>query len=146
MKKYIKASILIVVAILFWNCTPESDTEGGNVEPNKDVTGSWKIVEAYRNGKDLYSNYNFTKFRIKFKDDNTYTIENYLPFVIRDNGQYSLDDPQYPFKLSFDSNAGEKIAIPFLFPIKNGERYLSLTFSPGCASNDYTYVFKRVEE
>ncbi|MCS2304129.1 DUF5004 domain-containing protein [Bacteroides ovatus] len=33
-----------------------------------------------------------------------------------------------------------------LFPITNGERNIVITHSPGCGSNTYTYVFKKISE
>ena len=41
----------------------------------------------------------FTRFHIVLNEDNTYKIENYLPFIVKGNGSWSVDDPIYPFHL-----------------------------------------------
>lgn len=146
MKTYLKVSVLILVLVFIWRCTPNNDTLNEFKEPNKNITGSWQIVKASRNSADLYKDYDFTKFRLNFNEDNTYSIENYLPFLVKENGQFTLDDPQYPFNILFTPENGDSKRLSFLFPILNGERYLTLTFSPGCRTNTYTYVFKRVNE
>ena len=40
----------------------------------------------------------------------------------------------------------EQASTDILFPITNGERNIVITHSPGCGSNTYTYVFKKISE
>ena len=87
-----------------------------------------------------------SKFRLNFSTDSTYTIDNYLPFVVRSNGRFSLDDPQYPFKIIFREEATqESVTIGFTYPVVLGKRQIHLTFSPGCASNIYEYVLEEAQ-
>jgi len=114
-------------------------------ESVKDVSGSWKIVKASRNGVDITSAFDFSKFRLNINDDKTYTIDEYLPFLVRDNGTWNTDDSQYPFKISFkEANAPEPIISVLNFPVSGGKRVIKLTFTPGCYSNSYTYEFERI--
>jgi hypothetical protein len=112
-------------------------------ESVKDITGSWQVIRATRNGTELTSLIDFTKFRVNFKDGG-YTIENPLPFLVNTNGKFTLDDPEYPFKITFIATGGTAVSTPFNYPIVNGKRQLSITFSPGCTSNSYVYVLQKV--
>lgn len=109
-------------------------------ESAKDISGSWKIVQATRNGTDITSIVDFTQFRVKFNNAGSYTLLNTLPFVVTADGKYSLDDPSYPFKLTFSPAGGQQTAISFNYPVVSGVRQLKMTFSPGCTSNTYIYT------
>jgi hypothetical protein len=69
---------------------------------------------------------------------------NKLPFLVNDDGKFSLDDPQYPFKITFTANGATAVSTPFTYPVVNGKRQLSITFSPGCPNNSYVYVLQKV--
>jgi hypothetical protein len=113
-------------------------------ESEKNIDGTWKITKATRNEADITTLMDFSQFRIRFNADNTYTIENYLPFAVKENGTWSLDDPQYPFSLTLnENNAPQALTLDFNYPVVNGKRIISLSFSPGCHSNAYTYIFER---
>ena len=45
-----------------------------------------------------------------------------------------------------EDGATEQASTDILFPITNGERNIVITHSPGCGSNTYTYVFKKISE
>ena len=100
-----------------------------------------------RNGNDITEAMDFSQFQIDLKKDGKYTIENYLPFVVRHNGAWKVDDIYYPFRLYFtEDGATEQASTDIVFPITNGERNIVITQSPGCGSNTYTYVFKKISE
>ncbi|GAB2686338.1 DUF5004 domain-containing protein [Mucilaginibacter koreensis] len=111
-------------------------------EPAKDISGKWQVIKATRNGTDITKLVDFSKFRVSF-DAGKYTLLDKLPFLVNQDGSYSLDDPQYPFQIAFTANGGKAVATSFTYPIVNGVRQLSITFSPGCANNNYVYVFQK---
>lgn len=115
-------------------------------EPVKDITGSWEIVKLTRNGEDLTSRIDLSKFRLVFNKDSTYSFEGKFPFVVSQPGTYSLDNPQYPFYISFTTKDKTiRDTLNFVYPIVNGQRQISLNISPGCSSNTYNYVFEKVQ-
>lgn len=119
-------------------------------EPVKDLTGTWKITKATRNGTDLStvldSNvYSLSKFSIVFTGT-SYTISNPLPFIVSANGTYSLDNPQYPFQITFTPTGAAAASAPFTYPIVNGVRVLTLVFYPGCGQNTYSYSLEKVSK
>ena len=140
----IKNFILIVSLILFaWSC---ETTSNEYEEVPLDVSGNWEIVKVSRNGVEITSLMDFTQFKLNLNNDGSYSIDNYLPFVVKErSGRWEVDDPNYPFRLFFyDNNGANKITSSFYYPPVGGVRQLSLTFPTGCYSNTYTYVFKRV--
>ncbi|MFV0591824.1 MAG: DUF5004 domain-containing protein [Draconibacterium sp.] len=137
--------LLISMAVFIVRCDVIENDEKVYTESEKTIAGNWKIVQAFRNDVDITGLMDFTQFRIDFKADNSYAIENYLPFVVNNNGTWSLDDPQYPFKILFTVDGESEPLISNLnFPIVNGSRQIGLTFSPGCHSNQYTYILEEV--
>ena len=126
----------------FENNVPETPEEAV-----KEIDGVWKISKVTRNSIDITNLMDFTKFRIRFNLDNTYTINNYLPFSVKSDGTWSLDDPQYPFNLELtEANSDEPLITAFNYPITNGKRQIVLSFSPGCKKNIYTYTFEKTSE
>jgi hypothetical protein len=114
-------------------------------EQPKDISGEWRITKAMRNGVDITQLTDFTKFRIHFKPDKQYSIENPLPFVVNRNGSYSLDDPKYPFRIAFmQAGVSDPVSTGFTYPVVSGQRNLNFTFSPGCSANTYQYTLERV--
>jgi hypothetical protein len=134
-------SFLLVVLAVMASCKAERVLPVA--EAPKDITGSWQVVSATRNGTNLAGLIDYSKFRINFKEGG-YAIENPLPFLVNADGKFSLDDPEYPFKITFTANGGTAISTPFNYPIVNGKRQLSITFSPGCPNNSYVYVLQKV--
>jgi hypothetical protein len=133
--------LVAIAAVLMASCKAEKVLPVK--ESIKDITGSWQVIRATRNGTELTTLIDFTKFRVNFKDGG-YTIENPLPFLVNANGKFSLDDPEYPFKITFTATGGTAVSTPFNYPIVNGKRQLSITFSPGCPNNSYVYVLQKV--
>lgn len=141
--------LLIILSILVWtSCKTDKITP--ITEPVKDLTGTWKIIKATRNGADLFglvdsTVINFNKFSIDFKDGK-YTLNNPLPFIVSLNGTYALDNPQLPFTINFmQTGAPTPASTTFSYPIINGTRELVLVFSPGCSQNTYSYSFLKVK-
>lgn len=140
--------LLIVLAILVWSSC-KTDKITPITEPVKDLTGTWKVVKASRNGADLFSLVDtsvikFNSFTIKFNGGN-YTLSNPLPFIVSQNGTYSLDNPQFPFSIKFtETGASAPVSTAFTYPIVNGVRVLTLVFSPGCPQNSYSYSLVKV--
>lgn len=138
-----KILYLLAIALIAGACSEFQDkTDYSEIEePVKDLSGTWKILTATRNGQDISLMMDFTKFRLRLNSDGSYALENPLPFLVRSNGQWKTDDPQYPFILTFTEEGAAPKATELYFPVVDGKRRISLTFSPGCRSNTYTYVF-----
>lgn len=146
MKKhcYIKLLSLCLMFLLAACELFETNSIGIPEESEKNIDGLWKIAKVIRNEADITTLMDFSNFSIKFNADNTYAIENYLPFAVKENGTWSLDDPQYPFYLTLHENgAQEALILDFNYPTVGGKRILTLSFSPGCGSNIYTYTFEK---
>ncbi len=113
-------------------------------EATKEIRGSWHISKATRNGTDITDKFDFSDFRITFLEDGSYQLGQPVPFIVSQNGRYALDDPQYPFQIKFDQgNQSGETTSAFDYPIVDGQRILTLTFSTGCATNTYRYTLKR---
>jgi hypothetical protein len=112
-------------------------------ESVKDIAGTWQVTAATRNGTDLTTLIDFTQFRVQFSST-AYTLINPLPFIVQENGKYSLDNPKYPFDITFSATGGTPVSTAFNYPIVDGVRILTLTFSPGCPQNVYVYTLKKV--
>ena len=139
MRKIISISA-VVFLLMTLSCKKASkDTP---LEPVKSITGSWKIINALRNGTDLTSRFDFSAFRLNFTDSN-YTITNPLPFIVMKDGKWKFDDPVYPFKISFTAQNDTTKTSSFLFPVVNGTRNIIISFSPGCFTNTYQYTLQK---
>ena len=148
MKKILnKLLILTTVVLVAAGCDEFRDKTdyGSFTEPVKDLSGTWTIVTAIRNGLDITAMMDFSKFKLNLNPDGTYTMDNYLPFLVRENGVWSTGDPRFPFTLTFKENsAAEPVVSKLYYPAVDGERRISLTFfSDACAGNAYTYIFVR---
>ncbi|MDR2086768.1 MAG: DUF5004 domain-containing protein [Dysgonamonadaceae bacterium] len=125
-------------------CDKFNDPSVEFTEVPKNITGTWKIIQVTRNGTDVTGLMDFSRFRIHFKEDNTYAIDNYLPFLVKKDGSWHLDDPLYPFNIVFKEDAAdESLVYGFYYPVVDGHRQISLSFKPGCANNIYTYIFAK---
>ncbi|ANI89644.1 hypothetical protein A9P82_10305 [Arachidicoccus ginsenosidimutans] len=140
--KLIKIFSFLFVLMLFSNCHRE-DILQYKQEPVKSIAGTWKIIGATRNGTDLINRFDFSHFKITFTDS-SYTIDSLVPFIVTQNGKYHLDDPQYPFKIYFETQDNSSKELDLKYPSTNGVRNIVLTFSPGCSSNSYTYTLQKV--
>lgn len=114
-------------------------------EVSKQLDGTWQLKTVLRNGNDISNTIDFTQFHMVLNKDSSYTLENYLPFVVSEGGgTWSVDDPYYPFLLTFRNEKGENAQVEISYPIVQGKRNISLTLSPGCRSNSYVYSFEKV--
>jgi len=134
--------LLLMLAIGLGSCKMEKISP--TKESVKDISGNWKIIRATRNGADLTTLVDLSQFRLNF-NNGKYTLLNKVPFLVSHDGSYSLDDPKYPFQITFTAAGGAPVATSFNFPIVNGVRQLTITFNPGCANNSYVYVFQKVQ-
>lgn len=138
--------MLCIMACSFISCDKFKDSADYDIEePVKDLAGSWYITKATRNGIDITKSMDFSDFRITFNGDKTYTIDNYLPFLVRQDGTWNVNDPQYPTQLLFKEGTSTQSNISlFEYQTVKGERQITLSFSPGCHSNVYSYILERV--
>lgn len=132
--------LLLIVVIMAASCKTEKVLP--KQEALKDISGDWQVIKASRNGTDLAGLVDFSQFRIQFADGN-YKLISKLPFIVNQDGAFALDDPTYPFKITFTAAGGTPVSTAFTYPIVNGKRQLTLTFSPGCANNSYVYVLQK---
>lgn len=139
MKKVIFVLILSLSTGLF-SCKTESITVPR--EPIKALSGSWKIIGATRNGTDLITRFDFSKFRINFTDS-TYTLDSLVPFLVSKKGKWSFDDPVYPFSISLTATDSTVKTSSISYPAVNGQRNIIMTLSPGCSSNTYQYTLQK---
>lgn len=138
---------LLLIGTLGACDTFKDENSSDYVELPKNIQGTWQLMEVTRNGIDISQKMDFTNFHLLLNKDNTYVLENYLPFVVRKNGVWKMDDPEYPHFLIFtEDDASYNISSAMKYPIANGKRRISLTFSTGCESNVYTYVFDKIAD
>ena len=139
-------SLFLMLAVWSCNMFNEDSLTSGNQEVSLDTSGSWKIVKVTRNGTDITNAMDFTKFRLNLNKDGMFSIDNYLPFVVKKtSGKWAIDDPVFPFRLFFyDANGSDEIIANLNYPVSNWKRQIILTFSTGCVSNTYSYVFERL--
>jgi hypothetical protein len=133
--------LLMMVVLMAAACKTEKVLP--RQEALKDISGSWQVIQATRNGTNLAGLVDFSRFRINF-DGGNYKLLNKLPFIVTQDGAFALDDPQYPYKITFTAGGGTPVSTGFTYPIVSGKRQLSLTFSPGCTNNSYVYVLQKV--
>lgn len=139
--KRISSLSMLFLALFFWgSCKMEQIAPAQ--ESTKDISGNWQVIKATRNGTDITSLIDFSQFRLSF-NNGSYTLVNRLPFLVSQNGSYTLDDPKYPFQITFTAAGGKPVSTAFTYPIVNGVRQLTINFSPGCPQNAYVYVFQK---
>ena len=149
MKKLNKFKFLFFALLLLAVASCKVDKIKDVTEPVKDISGSWRIIKATRNGTDLTTVvdtniYSISKFRINFSGGK-YTITNPLPFLVTGDGTYALDNPQYAFTITFSATGSTTpVSTAFSYPIVDGTRVLNLVFSPGCPQTTYTYSLEKV--
>lgn len=138
--------LLLVLAGLMWSCDDFKDPNNYSTDEfEKSLDGNWRINKVTRNGIDITKSMDFSAFRIAFAADKTYKIENYLPFLVKNSGTWDIDDPQYPTTLTFKETGVQDSHISdFEYTIVEGERQITLVFSPGCQANVYMYVLGKV--
>ena len=113
-------------------------------EAMKDLSGSWQLRTVTRNGIDITRQMDFSRFRLNLNPDGTYSIQNYLPFVVNAGGTWTVNDPLHPMLLTFkEQGADAGISLDFSYPVVDGSRAIRVTLSPGCPTNSYVYTLYR---
>jgi len=134
--------IIMLLALMWTSCKVEQVAPVA--ESNKDLTGTWKVIQATRNGTNLIPLFDFTQFSITFNGTaSTYTLNNPIPFIELVNGKYTLDNPKYPFTITFTAAGGQPVPTAFNYPIIDGSRQIIMTFSPGCPQNTYVFTLTK---
>lgn len=143
----IAAFLALTVIISSCDTFKDEMTPGSYSETVKYIDGNWQLATVFRNGIDITEYMDFSAFHIILKKDNTYEIKNYLPFIVKNKGKWSVDDPQFPFHLVFEEEGMNKeVKTEIGFSTVDGERRLTIKLSPGCHTNTYVYTFKQVIE
>ena len=132
--------IACILVALLASCRVDKITPAK--EAVKDISGSWGVIKAVRNGVDVTGTYNFSNFRVNFAQDKSYTLTSPIPFIVSKSGTYSLDDPLYPFEITFNQQQTGAITTLLEYPLVNGKRQIKLTFSAGCNANSYVYTLQ----
>lgn len=86
------AAIALLTTLLVTSCdtfSAPADPDK-NTEQVKDISGTWQLTTVSRNSNDITETMDFSQFQINLKKDGKYTIENYLPFVVRHNARGKL--------------------------------------------------------
>jgi uncharacterized protein DUF5004 len=133
----------IIVGCMF-SCTTKKEVL---MEPVKSLDALWRIQTVTRNSTDITQFVDSTGFRLTLSPDNTYTLQsNNIPFLVdAPAGSWSVDDPQYPYNITFKpADSTKAFTGSIATPVSQGDRTLSITFSPGCHSNAYVYTFVKV--
>lgn len=141
--------VFFILAVAVSSCDTFKDeiTPEKYSEAVKSIDANWQLSAVSRNGIDITDMMDFTRFYIVLNKDNTYELKNYLPFIVKGNGSWSVDDPIYPFHISFKEDGTEKEVKTLIgFRTVDGKRQMTITVSPGCPSNKYVYTFKQVTE
>jgi hypothetical protein len=145
MKTIYMQALAVMMLVSCLSC--DHSDEDAPAEPVKNIEGTWKVVSVTRNDVDITTAVDFSQFRINFGPDDAYSFEHYLPFIVKQQGTWFLDDPHYPFKINFrEGSNAETVATDLTYPIVKGKRQIQLSFSPGCATNKYKYVLERINE
>ena len=139
-----KIFAIIIILIIFIACKRQRDVL---VEPQKDFTGTWKIGKVVRNETDITEWLDLSQFKLTLNGDNTYTLEgNNIPFVANASGTWSVDDPAYPFHISFKvKDSTNASTADILAPVTKGKRNIVINFSPGCNANKYVYTLESIQ-
>lgn len=139
----------LALTVIISSCDTFKDEmmPGSYSEMVKHVDGNWQLSTVSRNGIDITKYMDFGRFHVILNKDNTYEIKNYMPFIVKNNGTWNVDDPQFPFHLVFkEKGVNAEVKTEFGFLIVDGKRQLTLKLSPGCHTNSYVYTFKQVIE
>jgi hypothetical protein len=146
--KQYAARILLAGCMLFAaSCKTENLVPKVN-ESVKNIDGTWKIASATLNGTDILNTIpddmtHLSGFGITFKEGK-YTLTNPIPFIVDTDGTFKFNDPQYPFDIRFTpTGTNTEVKSTFQFPVVQGQRRVTLTFSPGCSKNVYIYTLKK---
>ena len=127
---------------------PEVDVPPGALEEQTvDMGGTWQLVQAWQNDRDITDRLDFSKIILTLNMDGaptTFDIQSGgAPFPIDRAGSWSLDDPAYPTQLLLSTDSRQR-ALSFSAPPLSGDARFSINFSLGCEDNTYTYEFRKL--
>lgn len=146
MKLKLRIGAVALLALSLGACSEFSDDAADVVyqESVKDLSGKWQLTSVLRNEVDITDEMDFSQFCLVLSEDGKYSFENYLPFVVNKEGTWKIDDPKYPYFLTFtETETNETVTIKINYPIIDGSRRITLTLSPGSVKNSYNYEFCR---
>jgi len=146
----IKLFLLGALALLTWSCNDFKDSIPRQFDEGiKNPVGTWKISKATRNRVDITNTMDdFATYRLTFTAEGTYTMNKKFPFLVKTNGSYELNNPQYPFVITFkESSSDQSVAVTYKYSTVAGKREMELTFviPDGCYRNVYAYTFQKDE-
>lgn len=148
MKLFLKTCALVsVLAATMVSCDSYKDNETPDtfIEADKQLSGVWQLSTVTRNSVDITKTMDFSQFKLHLNENGTYNLENRLPFPVKHDGMWTVDDPTHPFILTFtEADAIGGVEVGIQYPIVKGVRQLSITLNPGCGSNRYEYQFIKV--
>ena len=124
--------VFFVLAVIISSCNSFKDeiTPEKYSEVPKDIDGNWQLVSVLRNGTDITDYMDFKRFHVLLNKDNTYKLNNYLPFIVKNDGTWNVDDPIYPFHLILKEEGSEKeVKTEIGFLTVDGQRRLTITLS-----------------
>lgn len=141
------AAVALVALGAFASCDSMKDNETPDdfVESVKDLSGVWQLESVVRNNIDISNSMDFSQFRLHLNSDGTYHLENYLPFLVKKDGKWDVDDPRMPFALILQEDGAERpVLVEITLPVGEDGRQIAITQSPGCPSNKYKYKFTKI--
>lgn len=151
--KSVRVLFMVLILGLWMGCSVEPPL----AEPVKDINGSWKIVKVVRNTVDITKNVKVDNFQLDFQVDSSdaslpgggageYHITRGAPFVVNKDGKWKLNNPAFPFTISFspESDPDENIELAFSYLVIGGKYQIKLVLQPGCPSNTYEYYLSKV--
>tara|TARA_B110000046_G_scaffold173026_1_gene195256 strand:- start:195 stop:674 length:480 start_codon:yes stop_codon:yes gene_type:complete len=139
-----KAFLIFLVIGVFLMCeSPVFIPDGAFKEATVDMSGSWKITSAYRNGIEISDKFDFSGFGLKLDFDNSeataYHIETkQVPFPVISDGNWKYNDPVYPTQMLLLSTLDTAI-IEFVESPISGFNEMRIKFQLGCSDNVYIY-------
>ena len=148
----LSGTLFLIAVIGMWTACKTNDLIA---EPAKNIEGVWKIDKVIRNDEDITARVDVSDFQLTFQRDSAvaggesgnYKITHGAPFVVSNDGTWALNDPAYPFYLSLTPGSTAKpVQVKFYFPVIQGQNEIKLIFSPGCVSNTYQYLLKKVNK
>ena len=144
MKIINKIFLFTAFVLLVCSCSDSKSYRGDKSEGEIAPVGTYKITQAARNGEDITEEIDFSAFRLHLLKDGSYSIENYLPFVVQKNGGWEVDKLQGPTKITFTNSASSEPSVGTMsnYKIVNEVKIFDLSFHTGCLRNVYTYTLE----
>ena len=137
---------LICSSFMFLACNDDITIPEGALEEHvMDIRGEWQLKIVRQNKDDISQRMNFSDLTLHLEMDSKgptdYQIETAgLPFVILEDGTWSVDDVSYPTAITFNTSNASATVLLDRPPISGGD-FLSMSFSLGCSENTYVYEF-----